>query len=144
MNLFENGTFFIVLTIILWGITPILDKLGSSGNDALVSVFVRGTAVGLTAFLMVLATGKTPLLAQLSSKAILLLSLSGILAGCLGVFTYFRALQLTHDAGKVSVLSSTYPLIAMLLGFLLLGEKLTGTKIAGSVLITLGIILLNR
>ena len=52
--------------------------------------------------------------------------------------------QEAKDAGKVAVLSSTYPLIAMILGILLLGEKITFSKIIGGILITLGVILLNR
>ncbi|HEY9071270.1 MAG TPA: EamA family transporter [Candidatus Ozemobacteraceae bacterium] len=134
---------YVILTIIFWGIPPVLDKLAIIHVDTSVAVFVRTAFIAVLTVAVLTATGKWGLIAEITPRTALYLGVSGLLSGCLGVFTYLQAMKVVQDAGKVAVLTSTYPLVALLLTMLILHEKLTATKIAGSLLITVGIVLLN-
>jgi len=137
---------YVVLTVLLWGVTPVLDKVASLHADAMAIVFMRTVGILVASLIIVIAGGKIPAiqetLAQSSPKVLACMLSSGIIAGCLGVYTFMRSLQEVGDAGKVAVLTSTYPLVALVLTVVLLGEKLTAAKIGGSLLITLGVALL--
>ena len=87
---------------------------------------------------------KFPQLMTTQPKAIACLAVSGALAGCLGVFTYLKAMQELQDAGKVAVLCASYPLVALILTVIILKEPLTATRVLGTVLIIGGVTLLNR
>ncbi|HNV70761.1 MAG TPA: EamA family transporter [Candidatus Ozemobacteraceae bacterium] len=134
---------YLIITVILWGITPVIDKIAAVNADATVAIFVRGITIAVASTAILAASGKTALVTETSSKAILCLVVGGVLAGCLGVFTYMRAMQSVSDAGMVAVLTSTYPLVALALSVALLNEKLSLAKGVGSVLIVIGIFLLN-
>jgi len=134
---------YVVLTIFFWGITPVLDKLAAVQTDAAVGVFIRTACIAVVSVLALSITGKWGMLGDVTPRTALYLGVSGILAGCLGVFTYLRAMQVIQDAGKVAVMTSIYPLVALLCTVYFLQEKITTAKVAGSVLITAGIVLLN-
>ena len=52
---------------------------------------------------------------------------------------------LTHgDAGKVVPVSSAYPVVTVLGAALFLSEPITGVRVAGTVLVVLGVVLLTR
>lgn len=135
--------FYVFLTVLFWGLTPVLDKISALQTDAVVGVFIRTACIGVLITLIMTFSGKWGLLASVTPRTAMYLGVSGILAGCLGVFTFLRAMQVVKDAGKVAVLSSTYPLVALALTAFFLHEKITTAKIAGSVLITAGVVLLN-
>ncbi len=134
---------YLILTVILWGITPVIDKVAAVNADATVAIFLRGITIAVSATIILIAAGKTGLVLETDRKAIACLVAGGFLAGCLGVFTYMRAMQSVEDAGMVAVLTSTYPLVALALSVVLLNEKLTLAKGIGSGLIVAGIFLLN-
>ena len=138
-----TGLGYVAFTILVWGIVPVFDKIGALQCDSIAGVFVRGLTVFATAGFALLVTGKFRLLFDIPARGIGILAFSAFLAGGVGTVTYFRAMQEIRDAGKVSALCSTYPLVAMIFGFLILGEKITGVKILGSLFIAAGIILLN-
>lgn len=134
---------YVFLTVLFWGVTPVFDKLAAVQTDAAVGVFIRTAFIAVASVLILTVTGKWGLIADVTPRTALYLGTSGILAGCLGVFTYLQAMKLVGDAGKVAVMASTYPIIALICTALFLHEKITTAKIAGSVLITAGVILLN-
>jgi transporter family protein len=71
-----------------------------------------------------------------------LFSASGIVAGLLGVFTYYSALK-TGNASRIVPLASVYPMIAFILSVLFLKENFTATKLLGTLFVILGIFLLK-
>ncbi len=134
---------YVILTIFFWGITPVLDKLAAVQTDATVAVFIRTAFIAVISVLALSYTGKWSLIGNVTPRTALYLGVSGILAGCVGVFTYLRAMQVVQDAGKVAVMTSVYPLVALVCTVYFLQEKITTAKLAGSVLITAGVVLLN-
>ena len=75
----------LVITVLLWGGTPVLEKLGLSsvagGIKPLLAVAVRSFAVSLVLLLVLIFTGDIKEIAQLDKKSIAVFSLSGIMAG---------------------------------------------------------------
>ena len=137
--------FYVVLTILFWGITPVIDKIAAIHCDAAVAVFVRSLTVAVASTVIVTWSQAWNLVGQLSTKVTACLVVSGFFAGCAGVFTYIRAIQVVGDAGRVAVMTTSMaPVLAMALTILLLREPVTAGKIAGTVLISLGAFLLNR
>lgn len=62
-------------------------------------------------------------------------------AGCFVLFT--TGVRLLGDAGRASLLATVEPPVAALLGFLALGETLTGTQLGGGLLIVAAVLLLQ-
>ncbi|MBI3039887.1 EamA family transporter [bacterium] len=135
---------YVLLTVILWGIPPVFDRYAAFNNDAAVGVLVRAIAVTIASAFVVTASGKWEMFSQTSQKSVACLAFSGIMAGCAGVFTYLKAMKEVGDAGKVAVLTSVYPLVALVITVIVLKEKLTGPKLFGSILTIAGIVFLNK
>lgn len=74
------------------------------------------------------APWSTPFLAALTLYASLVTT-----AGCFVLFTF--GVRMLGDAGKASLLATVEPPVAALLGFLVLGEPLTGSQMAGGALV---------
>lgn len=137
--------FYVVLTIIFWGITPVIDKIAAVNCDASVAVLIRSLTVAVASLLLVTFNQTWSLVGQTSGKAIACLIAGGFFAGFAAIFTYMRAMQEVGDAGKVAVMTtSTAPFVAMALTILLLKEPVTSGKIIGTILVSAGIFFLNR
>lgn len=134
---------YVLFTILCFGVTPVLDKWSAVQADAAVGVFIRTACIAVLSVLILTLTGKWGLVTQVAPKTILFLGTSGILAGCLGIFAMLRAFQEVPDAGKVAVMIATYPIVSLVCTAFFLHEKLTVAKLAGTLLITVGAILLN-
>ncbi|MBF0503175.1 MAG: EamA family transporter [Candidatus Riflebacteria bacterium] len=135
---------YVLMTVIFWGLTPVLDKIASANADVSVIVFIRSITVAIASTIIVALGGKWSMIPQVSGKVLACMICSGFLAGCAGVFTFMRAMQEVGDAGKVAVLTSTYPLVALILTVAILKEPVTVQKVLGTILITSGVVLLNR
>ena len=130
---------FVFLTILLWGSTPIIEKVGLKGGvNPFIAVFIRSSSIVAIMVFFILIMKKQNEIASLSFKTICLFSLSGIMAGFLGMWTYFKALE-SFEASRVVPLTATYPLVTTLLSVLLLGEHVTLTQLIGTILIVIGI-----
>lgn len=75
-------------------------------------------------------------------KALVLLSLSGIVGTGFGSLLYLYALQ-EAGAGKAAVLSSSSPLFALPLGAIFLGQAITKWVAVGTVIAVTGIVMLS-
>ena len=133
----------LVLTILFWGIAPIFDKAAlKAGGDPFMGTALRGMFVGIAMLTTTLVAEKMKPLINMPGKAVTFFILSGLFAGALGVFTYYKALQ-TGPTSKIVPLASTYPLVTAALSVLFLGETLTAARIAGILLIVVGILLVK-
>jgi transporter family protein len=144
MNTQEATMFyvFLILTILFWGIAPVFDKAAVNTGDPLLGTVLRGITVGVLMLAALLASGRAKELLAMPGRTVLFFVISGIFAGALGAFTYFKALQLA-PASKVVPLASTYPLVAAVLSVLLLGESITVPRLVGIILIIAGVLLVK-
>ncbi len=132
----------LILTVIFWGTAPIFDKAALKGGDPLLGTILRGMFIGLVMMLFGLFSGKFRELPLMPARSIFFFFLSGIFAGTLGVFTYFKALQL-GPTSRIVPLAATYPLFTALLSVIVLGESVTLPRVIGIVLITAGVLLVK-
>lgn len=130
------------LTITLWGVSSILEKVGLKTVSPLVGLFIRTSfsLIGLSITVFLLERDK---ILTLQLKEILILCGSGILGGFLGMLGYFSLLK-AKEASLVVPLTASYPLVSTLLAVIFLKEPLTVYKLLGTTLVILGLFLLFR
>lgn len=131
---------YAILSAVCAALTAVLAKMGVRDVDADLACAVRVSFVLVLVWGIAIAGGKAKELCHITPNALLWLFLSAAATG-LSWFFYFRALQ-DGDVSKVAPLDKLSVPIAMLLGFLLLGESLTLKAAAGGLLITAGALLL--
>ncbi|MCJ7492904.1 MAG: EamA family transporter [Deltaproteobacteria bacterium] len=129
---------FLFLTTLFWGMAAIFDKLALGKTSPFTGMMVRQFI--LTGILLAVGVGSGRLgtLGTLDGRSIVLFGLSGICGGAAGLWTYYHALRL-GGASLVVPITATYPLIAVLLSWLILQESLTISRIIGTALIVLGV-----
>ncbi|MFH1478309.1 MAG: GRP family sugar transporter [Candidatus Omnitrophota bacterium] len=138
-----NAFYFAILTALVWGCVPILEKAGLMRIDPMPGLFLRvfGVATGLIVLsIFNIQALKTALKADL--RTISLIMLGGFLASVVGQMFFYHALK-SGEASKVVPISGTYPLVSFLLGVIFLGESLTISKGFGVLLVVAGLFLLR-
>ena len=128
----------LLLTAILWGTTPIIEKIGLTKVQPLTGVTIRSIAVIVMLLMFLIFTGKLKETLTVDLKTVIIFSISGILAGLVGMITYFAALK-AGATSEIVPIAATYPLVTAILSVLILGEQITPSRIAGTVLIVIGI-----
>lgn len=104
----------LLLTAILWGFSPILEKMGLENTSPLIALSIRSFGVTIILLLTLAYTGRFRQLAHTEGKTIAIFIASGILAGLLGMWTYFGALK-AGATSKVVPIAACYPLITAML-----------------------------
>lgn len=130
-------------TLLFWGLSPVLEKLGLRRVDPLIGLFIRTLAAFLGITFVLFLTSEYEKLKVLTLRDFLYLAISGLMAGFLGMYFYFSLLK-SHQASQIVPLTATYPLVASLLAILILKESLTLNKLLGTFLIVIGIYLLFK
>lgn len=128
----------LIITTLLWGTTPIIEKMGLARVDPFIGVTVRSTIVTVILLSFALLLGKGRAILNLDGKSILLFGLSGLMAGFIGMWTYYTALKM-GPTSKIVPISACYPLITALLSILILREGVTLERIIGTALIVCGV-----
>ncbi|WP_456454197.1 EamA family transporter [Methanopyrus sp.] len=131
---------YALLAALLWGLAPVIEKVGLRGMDPMTATLIRSLAA--VAFLAVVcpAVGKSQMDGM---KYVGYMIVGGILAGGLGLYLYYMALS-SGQASRIVPLSSTYPLFATLFSMLVLRERPSVETVIGCVLIVVGAVLVSR
>lgn len=133
----------LMVTMILWGSTPLLEKLGLNDVDPLMGIFIRSLVITFILFVFYVVSGKLHEVTRISPKNFALFSASGIMAGLVGMWTYFYLLK-GGMTSKVVPIAASYPLITAILSILILGEQVTLQRIIGIILTIVGIVLVKQ
>jgi transporter family protein len=128
-----------LLSAVFAALTAILAKVGVTGVPSNLATAVRTLVVLVFAIGIVLARGEVKHLSTFTRQTWIFLGLSGIATG-LSWLCYFRALQL-GPVSRVAPVDKLSFVIALVLGVLLLHEKLTWPLVAGASLIVVGVLL---
>ncbi len=128
----------LIVTTLLWGATPILEKIGLAKVDPLIGVTLRSAIVTVGLFMLTFLMGKGRALIEVDGKSVLLFGASGLMAGLLGMWTYYMALKM-EATSKIVPIAACYPLVTALLSVLVLKEGVTLHRVIGTVLIVSGI-----
>ncbi|MBI4712876.1 MAG: EamA family transporter [Planctomycetes bacterium] len=138
----SNIILLLILTALLWGVTPIIEKRALQGAEPFIGLIFRNMTVTFILVIAVLATGKIKEVLNTSPRTMLLFAFTGVTAGLLAMLTYFAALKLGATS-KVVPVTATYPLVTVILGVLILGEQVTLMRVIGTILIIAGIWLVH-
>jgi transporter family protein len=125
------------LTAVLWGIVPILDKIGLRKASSMAALSIRSFSIAVALLIFILATGYWKEAVKQDSFSLLIIAIGGLAAGLFGQLAYFQALKLGTTASVVPVVAS-YPLIASALAITILREPISPGKVIGAVLVVAG------
>lgn len=131
-----------VFTAIIWGVVPLLEKIGLSKTDPFTGLFFRSLGVLVGLLLLVMFVVKPEQIKNISLRSACLLVLAGFLASFLGQICFYHALKL-GGISRIVPISAAYPLIAFILGILVLKESFTVMNLIGAASIFFGIIALK-
>ena len=118
------------------GITAILAKIGIKNTDSNLATAIRTIVILIFSWLMVFIVGSFNTIAELTTKSLIFLILSGVATG-LSWLCYFKALQL-GNVNKVTPIDKSSTILTMILAMIFLGEKITILKIVSIILIGVG------
>ena len=134
---------FALLTALVWGTAPAIEKMGLRGNiDPYVGVVVRTIPIIIFSFLGLVLMGRLGALSEIDPKSAVFLCLGGLIAGFVGQFTLYSALK-AGEASMVVPISATFPLVTLFIAYFFLGETITISKAVGIVLVIGGVFLLR-
>jgi len=132
-----------LLSAVFAAATALLAKVGVAHVDSNLATALRTSVVVVFAWGIALALGKSAAADEIRSldrRTCLFLALSGLATG-LSWLCYFRALQL-GPASRVAPLDKLSVPLVMVFAWLLLGERLTASIVAGGLLITAGAVVM--
>ncbi len=138
-----NAYIWAILTALTWGCVPLIEKMGLARLEPQVGLFYRcfGVLAGIALLLIFYAKEIRASWAHWHSGMVFVM-LGGFLASVVGQLFFYHALK-TGEASRVVPLGATYPLVAFVLGVLILGEKVTVAKTAGIALVLSGVYFLR-
>ena len=122
----------LIITAVLWGTTPVLEKIGLGKTDPLTGVTIRSIAVTAALIIFLVLSGKIKQTLQTDMKTVVIFSTTGIMAGLIGMLTYFFALK-KGATSQIVPIAAAYPLVTALLSVLILGEQVTIIRILGTI-----------
>jgi len=128
--------FYALLSAFFAALVAILAKLGMSGIDSNLATAIRTVVILLLTWGVVFCTLPLSAVKSLSTANWTFLVLSGLATGLSWLF-YFKALQL-GPVSRVAPLDKLSVALAIVLAFVILGEKASWQIAVGGILIVLG------
>lgn len=138
----RSGVVLALMTSVLWGITPIFDKLAAGRTSAGTMMAVRFTTTFLCVLPLYLIPSYRQEIFQLDRRTFFYIAGAAVLSAIIGIFLYFLALK-KMEATQVTPIAATYPLITFVLGVLFLQEQAGWTKTVGTILAVAGVALIS-
>lgn len=131
---------YALLSALFAALTTIFAKIGVELVNSNLATAIRTIIILVVAWGIVLVKGDAKGLAEISSKTLLFLVLSGLATGLSWIF-YFRALQL-GKASLVAPIDKSSVVLVLLFSAVFLGESLTKQSALGAILIAAGTLVL--
>jgi transporter family protein len=127
---------FAILSAVFAALTSILAKIGIEGVPSNLATAVRTIVVVAMSWIMVFITNQQNSIFDISKKSWIFLILSGMATG-ISWLCYYKALQM-GEASKVVPIDKMSVVLTLIMAFIFLHEQFTWKSAVGSVLITLG------
>lgn len=135
--------YWAILAALIWGVAPIVEKLGLAEISPLPGVFLRSMCVFVGGLVIaVFSPGVFKALAGYSMRSMILIGVGAICASIIGSIFFYHALK-TGEASRVVPIGASFPLVSFILGVIFLHEGVTAAKVAGMALVIAGIYLLK-
>lgn len=132
-----NWAAYAVLSAIFASLVAIFGKIGIKGVDSNLAVALRTVVIVFFAWGIVAWQGNAADMFKISKFSMTFIFLSAIATGLSWMF-YYKALQL-GDVANVVPIDKLSIALAMILAFVILGEKPTWGNVIGGILVTLGV-----
>ena len=138
-----SAFYWALLTAGIWGVVPLMEKIGLRSTPPTVGVTVRslGVVFGLLVFGWVWSPWAA--LRSVPWPSMLLLAGGGLLASFVGQMAFYQALK-SGAISQMTPVAGSYPLVAALLGWVVLREPITLSRGLGVVCVVIGVILLRK
>jgi len=135
--------FWALLTAGIWGVVPLMEKLGLANVPPTIGLIVRsaGVIIGFVIFSVVWSPWGA--IRMLPWSSIVLLAGGGFLASFVGQLAFYQALK-SGAISQLTPVAGAYPLVAALLGWWVLREPITITRALGVGCVVLGVALLRK
>ena len=131
---------FAIFSAVFAALTSILAKIGIEGVNSNLATAIRTVVVVAMAWLMVFVTGSQNGVWDISRKSWIFLILSGLATGA-SWLCYYKALQM-GQASKVVPIDKLSIVITIILACIFLRENITIKTAIGTVLITVGTLIM--
>ena len=131
---------FAILSAVFASLTSILAKIGIDGVPSNLATGIRTIVVVAMAWVMVFITNQQNSILDISKKSWIFLILSGLATGT-SWLCYYKALQM-GEASKVIPIDKMSIVLTLIMAFLFLHEQFTCKSAVGSMLITLGTLIM--
>jgi transporter family protein len=132
---------FTIVGTICWGVAPILVKIGLTNINPLVALFIRACFTLGLIFGWLILTGRFNQFRKVNMSIVIILILEATLTTIIGDLAYFTAIKY-GNVSFVTAFMASAPIITMILAIIIFKESITLTKIVGSLLIIIGVILI--
>ena len=132
-----------LLCALSWATGSIMIKDLSRKLDPFTLNAPRALVGGLAMLVLTLATGRAGGYAGVDGRKLFFMIISMAVGGGLGDSLYVLAIS-RIGVSRAFPIASTYPALTLLLSFLILGEPIGTTTIAGLALVTVGVIFVGR
>ncbi len=135
--------YWAILAALIWGVAPIVEKMGLAEISPLPGVFLRSMSVfagGLV--IAVFSPGVIKALAGYSMKSMIFICLGGVSASIIGSIFFYHALKY-GEVSRVVPIGASFPLVSVILGVVFLNEGVTVSKVVGILFVMGGIYLLK-
>ena len=133
-----NAFIWAVLAALVWGVVPIFEKVGLRQTMPLAGLFYRSVGVMVGMLLLGFFMVKPQEIRSVDIRSALCLMAGGFLASFIAQIFFYNSLKV-GEVSRIVPLAGSYPLIAFLLGVLLLGESVTPFKMVGVLLVLSGV-----
>ncbi len=135
--------YWALLTALVWGMVPLLEKMGIAKTTVATGIFLRCTGVLVGVILLMIFKFEAVKGAfSVNPKAAIYIMAGGIMASFIGQIFFYKALK-HGELSKAVPVAAAYPLVSFILGLIFLSEKLTVAKCFGVSFVLAGIILLK-
>ena len=138
-----NAFLWALLTAAIWGVVPLMEKIGLGQAPPAVGVLVRSVGIVLGLIVYSFCGAPWSQVRGLSWLSMLLLAGGGLLASFMGQMAFYHALR-AGAVSQVTPVAGAYPLVAALLGWFVLREPLTTMRALGVGFVVLGVVLLRK
>ena len=134
---------FALIATLSWGIAPIFAKLGLAKVDPLSGLALRTASALIVLAIIIFATGSFKRVLSVPLRSAGFMIVEGIVSSLIGQLAFYYTLKL-GGVSKAVPITSTYPLVTVILATLILGERMAVGRVCGSVLVVLGVFLIIK
>ena len=131
---------FAILSAVFAALTSILAKIGIDNVPSNLATGIRTAVVVFMAWVIVFITNQQNCIADISKKSWIFLIISGLATGA-SWLCYYAALKM-GEASKVVPIDKMSVVLTLVLAFVFLHEQFTWKSAVGSVLITIGTLIM--